>query len=616
VWFFKPPGATVALTWTFYEAIRKKTNVIQTGIESMEQQSFQNVNYLAIIKRRIHWLIWPSLFVFFGTCVIAILLPNMYKSEATILIESQQIRSDLIPSTVTTFADQRIQSIKQEVLSRSKLFDLVKKYDLYPQDRDKITADALMEKMTKSITIKPLSAAVTTGRSDRQAQMTIAFTVSFEGEEPSKVQAVVNDLASFFLAKNLQAMQDSAKGTSDFLDKQVQKARDVVEEMDEKVAVFKKAHLEELPEFMQLNIQKIDKLDEKIVNIDNQVVALQGQAMTTKYKLSFVNPYSAGGRALTDEEKLQQLQLNRMALKAKYSDDHPLVKSLQKEIDMLQASVAGYDDLPQKRARLAELERNLTQSLAKYTEQHPVVRRLTLEKEQLEKEIQAQGTEQVPKVNPGRITNPAYIELQSELDQINLRMASLEDEKRRLKAEEGEIYVKLRTMPGIEKEYQDLIIDRDNAKRNLNELQRKLQVAEVAQGMEEGQLGENFIITEPAYLPEDPFKPNRPAWMMLGLILGIGTGFVMAAFKEGTDHSIWGPEHLQRLTGFPPLTTIPTIITPRYRRKKVLRSFSVAVVGVFLLAGGLAVFHYTVMDFYVLHAKVTRLLSERLFIYF
>jgi succinoglycan biosynthesis transport protein ExoP len=582
----------------------------------MEQPPFQNVDYAAIIKRRVHWLIWPSLLVFFGTCVIAILLPNIYKSEANILIESQQVRSDLVPSTVTTLADQRIEAIKQEVLSRSKLFDLVKKYDLYPEDRDTITADALMKKMTKSIAVKPLSAAITTGRSDRPSQMTIAFTVSFEGEEPAKVQAVVNDLASFFLAKNLKAMQESAEGTSDFLEKQVQKARDVVAELDEQVAVFKKAHLEELPEFMQLNIQKIDKLDEKVAHIDSQIIALQEQAMTAKYKLSFVNPYSAGGRTLTDEEKLQQLQLNRMELKAKYSDDHPLVKSLQNEIDMLQASVAQYDDVPQKRARLAELERNLTQSLAKYTEQHPVVRRLTMEKEQLEKEIQTQGTEQVTKVNPSKITNPAYIELQSELDRINLRMASLEDEKRKLKSEEGEVYVKLRTMPGIEKQYQDLIIDRDNAKRNLNELQKKLQVAEVAQGMEEGQLGENFTIAEPAYLPEEPYKPNRPAWMMLGLILGIGAGFGMAAMKEYSDHSIRAPEHLQKLTGVPTLATIPTIVTPRYRRKKVLRSFSIALAGVFLLAGGLVFFHFAVMDFYVFQAKVTRLLGERLFIYF
>lgn len=225
------------------------------------QQAQLSIDYLAILRRRIHWLIWPALLVFLAAVAVAISLPNVYKSEAVIMIEEQRIAEGLVPSTVTTYADQRIQTIKREAMGRSKILDLVKKFDLYPDQRQKISTDALVKKVKESISITPLSAAVETRRSNRPSFVTIAFILSFEGKSPRKVQAVVNDLAAFFLAKNLKARQSTAKGTTDFLQKQAEKAKQSVSELDKKIARFKEAHIEELPEFMQLNLQKVEKIN-------------------------------------------------------------------------------------------------------------------------------------------------------------------------------------------------------------------------------------------------------------------------------------------------------------------------------------------------------------------
>jgi uncharacterized protein involved in exopolysaccharide biosynthesis len=250
-----------------------------------------------------------------------------------------------------------------------------------------------------------------------------------------------------------------------------------------------------------------------------------------------------------------------------------------------------------------------------------VVRRIKAEIREIEKGIeQAESNgnniaEPTP-VNIRNVTNPAYINLQSELDRINLRLTSLDIEKKKLMEEEEQIYAKLRTMPDVEKRYKDLLMDRDNVKRNLNELQKKLQVAMVAEGMEEGQLGENFTVTEPAFLPEEPFKPNRMAIMLLGLILGLGLSVGMAALKEYTDHSVRLPEEIERLTGQAVLALIPHIETPKERRKKMLKLISVPVAISAVLVTGTVLLHYLIMDLYILYDKMSKFLGDRFFIHF
>lgn len=586
------------------------------------QASQPTVDYMAVLQRRLHWLIWPPLFIFLAVTAVALALPNLYQSYATILIEGQQVTSDLVPSTVTTYADQRIQSIKQEVMSRSNILNLVKRFDLYPKVREKISTDTLVSKVAQAITVKPLSAAVKTGHSDRPALVTIAFTLAFEEKSPHKAQAVVNDLTSFFSAKNLAARQASARGTTEFLEKQVEKANESLTELTEEIAEFKEAHLEELPEFMRMNLQKVEKIDNRIYNIEQQMLSLKEQAISIQYKLAFINPYSSAGRVLSDVEKLQQLNLQYAEFKAKYSEDHPKVRALKKEINILSNTVGQIHDLSQKRERLDQLEQNLIQSMSRYSDQHPVVIRIKAEIHELQKEIEATETNangtaaETPKLNIQNVTNPGYINLQSELDRINFRLTSLQSEKRTLMEEEEEIYVKLRTMPDVEKEYQDLLMDRESAKRNVAGLQKKLQVATVAEGMEEGLLGERFTITEPAFLPDEPYGPNRIAIMVIGLVLGCGVGVGLAALREYSDHIIHMPEEVKTLTGVDVVSVIPYVQTDKERRKKRIKFVSIWSGTVIIMVGGITFFHYQIMDLYIFYDKLSKFLGDRFFVHF
>jgi uncharacterized protein involved in exopolysaccharide biosynthesis len=581
--------------------------------------------YITIVRRRIHWLIWPSLSVFLVVAAVALFLPNVFKSEAIILIEGTQVTEALVPTTVTTFADQRIQSISQQVMSRSKILELVQKFDLLPELRKKLSTDALVEQVKESIGITPISAEIKTASSNSPSFVTIAFKLSFEGRDPVKIQQVTSELTSFFLARNLKARQDSAKGTTDFLDKQVEKARETVAELELQIAAFKEAHLEELPEFMTLNLQRVEKINNDISDLNRELISLKEQDVSIRNQLAALDPYSESdprtSRVLTIGEQLRQLELKRAELKSRYSAEYPALKALEKEIQILQKSGQYSKGIAQKQERLRELEQESAQLTSKYSEEHPLVKRNQAETAELKKDITSLETSLARDAETARrdvrdATNPAYVNLKSELERMGIRLKSLEGERKRLAEEREHIYVKLKTMPGVEKKYRELTSDYDSAKVNLMELQRKMQVAKIAEGMEEGQLGEKFTMIEPPFLPEEPYKPNRTAIILIGLVLGVGLGAALVALKELGDHSIRRPEELERLTGRMVLTVIPTIQTPADRRKKVLKASSLMFSTVVVSVCGLVLFHYFVMDLYIFYDKLAKFFGQRFYFHF
>jgi polysaccharide biosynthesis transport protein len=576
-------------------------------------------DYTAIVRRRFHWLVWPAMAIFLAAATVALFLPNVFKSEAIILIEGKQVTDALVPTTVTSYADQRIQSISQQVMSRSKILDLVKKFNLYPNARKNITTDALVEMVKDSIGISPISAEIKSPRSNQPSLLTIAFQLSFEDKDPVKAQQVTNALASFYLAQNLEARQESAKGTTEFLEKQVEKTKETSATLEHELADFKKAHLEELPEFMQLNVQKIEKTNNDLSNASREIVSLREQEIAVRNQLSALNPYEGdkNSRVLTNSEQLQQLELKRAQLLAKYSPEHPTVKALEKEISILKEGGDYSKDVEEKRERLTELEQELAKLQAKYSDKHPTIKKTKAEIAQIKKDIAA-AEKNVASVNDKarEATNPAYITMKSELDRIVIRLKSLEEEKKRLTQDRKAIYAKLRTMPEVERKYRELNLEYENAKDNLIELQRKLQVAVIAEGMEEGRLGEKFTMIEPPYLPEEPYKPNRPAILIIGLILGLGCGIGSAAVKEFNDNSIRGPESIQKLTNYDILTVIPRIQTPAEIKKKHRKTLLLIII---LLATPillLGVIHFFVMDLYIVYEKIVRFLGERFMFHF
>ncbi len=581
----------------------------------MEEQTQDLAKIKGIIKRRKWWLILPFIATILLAGVICLILPNMYKSTATILIKNQQIPPTLVPSTVTSYAEQRIQTITQEVMSRARILNLIKKYNLLPDKRNELTTEEIVEKIRQRITIEPINAEINKENASRPVLMTIAFTVSYEDEDPKKAQLVTSEISSYYMEKNLESREAHAKGTTKFLQEQLKQVKSQLDQLETSLAEYRKKHLEELPEFTNLNMQKLEKLSSDISNIDMQVRSLEEQRATLVNKLASLDPYSgASDRVLSPEERLQQAKLERAQLLAKYSPKHPVVLAKNREIALLEKQVGQVNRIGYLKEQLHELRLKLADLKSKYSDKHPSVKAVKREIAQLEKEIRSLharggsgGTRKVADA-----TNPAYIALKSDLDKINVSISSLKAERKRLEKEMDEVYKKLHAMPEVAKKYNELETDYENSKAHYQELLQKLLTAKVSQGMEEDQLGETFQIIEPAFLPEKPDKPNRLAIMLIGVVLGMGVSVGMAALKEYTDKTIRDVETFEKITGTPVLSVIPRIVTPeektKRRRKRILAVAS-AFGGLIL---GLIIFHYFVMDLYVFYAKLTRFFQSKI----
>ena len=171
----------------------------------MENQGIDIRDYFNIIKRRSKFLLVPFLVISLLSIILAVVLPSVYRSIATILIEEQEIPSDLVRSTVTTFADQRIQVISQRIMTRSNLLELINKFDLYSKERKTKSEERILEKMRESIKVEPLSANVIDKRNGMPSLATIAFTLSFDNDNPALAQKVANELTSLFLKENIKS---------------------------------------------------------------------------------------------------------------------------------------------------------------------------------------------------------------------------------------------------------------------------------------------------------------------------------------------------------------------------------------------------------------------------
>ena len=576
----------------------------------------EDISKLKQILNRRKWcfiISFSTLFII--SILIALLLPNIYRSTATILIKSRQVPSDLVPSTVTSYAEQRIQSITQEIMSRARIIDLVKKYDLLPDEREKLTIDEIVEKIKNRIHVEPITAEIHSGSSyGRPTVLTIAFTVSYEDEDPKKAQLVTNEIASFYLEKNLESVKKYAKETTKFLEEQLKEVKNQIRELENKIAEFRKQHLEELPEFMSLNMQKLEKLNADIDNINMQIRSLEEQKATLENKLASIDPYAGSSqRVLSPEERLQQAKLELSQLLSKYSEKHPLVIAKKREVELLEKQSKKIKTLTELNTRLKELELKLSDLRSRYSEKHPLVKSVLREIKKVKKDIEKLSSEIAKsKLEIKDATNPAYIQIKSEIDRINVSISSLKAERKRLEKEVENIYKKLHAMPEVAKKYNELQLDYENAKAHYNELQKKLMLAKVAENLQEDRLGEKFEIIEPAFFPEEPYKPNRVAICLIGFVLSLGFSVGFVSLKEYTDKRIYDIDTVERLTGAKVLSVIPRIDTEEDIRRKRTKMLFGGALAFLVIVVAIALFHFLVMDLYVFWAKLTRFIQKRI----
>ena len=516
-------------------------------------------DYKDFLRRRKWYIIIPWLLISGIAAGIAYMLPPVYRSTATILIESQQVPPDLIRTTVTSYAEERINAITQQILSRQVLLDLVKKYNLYPEKQGKVPVEQILEEMRKDIQVEMVSAEVPDRRGGRPVTVNVAFTVSFEGKDPQKVMQVTNQLASYFLEYNLKMREGLAKRTTQVLEEQVEQYREVVNELEDKIAKFKREHMKEMPELAGLNYETERELRRQIESIDNQIATIKDRIIYLRGQLATISPESptaigSAGQLLDPVQRLKALKNEEISLAANLSPKHPDVIRIRREIKRLEEEIGSSGKRAELEGLLRLKESELQDLKSKVTEKHPDVRRLKKEIERLKREIRFAPVESSAQADLP--TNPAFINIQTQIKAAEIDLKGLYNKRQELEARWQEYIRRLEKMPEVEKQFRELTRDYETAQRKYAETMAKYLEAKQAQNLERAQASEKFTIIDPPQLPERPIKPNRLAIVLIGSVLGMGVGIGLAALMEMSDQTVRTPQDVLRATGKPVLATI------------------------------------------------------------
>jgi uncharacterized protein involved in exopolysaccharide biosynthesis len=571
-----------------------------------------------LIRRRKKTFIFTSVAIFLVSATVALVLPPVYQSESKIIIEGQQIPQDYVKTTITGYAEERLELIKQQIMSRSKLLEIVDRFNLYPDIKARYTTEEVLARMREAIMLKTISADIVDQKTGRPGVATIAFTLSYEGKEPNTVQKVSNALASLFLEEDMKARERMTSTTTNFLEEESEKFKEQMLLLEKQISDFKGMHMGELPQHNVINLQTLDRLERELERIESRIRSLQEKQVFLKGQLAMVDPLrpvvtDQGKMAGNPQERLKGLRLQLIGLQAKLSDKHPDIKRIKREIEELEAQVGRSDDSVEKVRRLKELETQLADTKGKLGPKHPDVIRLTKEVEvlsaQVDKLVTQKTATDIADDNPD---NPAYINLKIQLTTNEMDLKTTIQDKEQIKKELSEYQKKMENAPLVEKEYIALTRDYETAKHKYQELSSKLLTAKVAQGMEETQRGERFTITDPAPFPEKPYKPKRIAIILIGFVLAFGAGVGLAAAQEAFDFSVKSADEISELAGIPVLSVLPYMQSASEKRNKRIKAAVLAGTAIGLVVVALIVVDRMYMPLDILWIKVQQRMTAEL----
>ena len=565
----------------------------------------QNIGDITdIIKRRKFFILIPFVTIFTIGILTAFLLPSIYQASTTIMIQQQQIPSEFVQSTVQTVVEESLQIIAYQVMSRKKLLEIIERFGLYQDLLKRKTSEEVIEQMREDIKRNTMSTQVVNQQTGREAIITTAFELSYEGKNPQKVLNVANTLASLYMEQNLKDREERAKTTTDFMAAELTVLNESIDKLEEKIAVFKEKHLNALPEMNQINFRMVESIERDIENLEQQIKATNERKIFLTSQLTGIDPEML----ITDSKKrLEDYKSSYLLMSASLSKTHPDVIKVKREIDALEQEQKNREELSVKQDKLTELKTVLAEQLTKYSDQHPDIIKTKKIIKTLENEINKEKEEVISwKTDEEDPDNPAYISLNTQVETAEMEIETLQKKIETLKIKLKDYEKRLELAPRVELKYKLLTRDYDNAWQRYQETLHKQMLAKSAEAMEKSQKGQRFTIIDAAILPEKPYKPNRTAIVFIGFIFAVGIGGGLGALKEITDQSIRSENALSSLTTKPVLGVIAYIETKEDKRRKLIKSI-IWILAILTSTGlGIAGIHFFYKPLPVIWFKILR----------
>ena len=513
------------------EAINPKTiNSETTKPEIANPQGSQSTlsiyDYLEIGLRRKWYLIVPlvvSILVSFGVYQY---LPKVYRATTLILVQRQSVPEKYVQTTITDTVINRLNTISQEILSRTRLERVIEEFNLYQDLRKKVPMEEVVETMRKAVEVKV--------QEEKREPTQNSFTISFEGEEPRVVMIVTNKLASLVIEENLKVRELQAGGTSDFISKELLAMEDRLKHKEQEIRMYKERSMGHLPQQLDANLRILEQLQqqlrttsEKIKAAEDRSIMFQSQIEQLKRLEPRRDPLEEGliGQPIPEDPLVTQLKLLKRELasvQTRMKETHPDVIDLKKKIAALESRV-------EDRAKEGRPEG-----------EGIVVRNL-------------------PSPRLDSETERLYRQVTEQYNNAVLEVKRLNEEEKNLKEEIRLYQRRIEDTPKREQELVLLTRDYDMVKTNYQSLLDKNLQAQMAENLERKQKGEQFKILDPAVIPEKPIKPNRNKIFLIGCVLGLVLGLGLTWFRESLDQSFRRVPAVEDSLGIPVVATLPNL---------------------------------------------------------
>ena len=538
-----------------------------------------------IIRRRKKVFFSSFALIVFVCTVVAFVLPPVYKSEVMIVVENQEIPEEYVKSSITSFVSERLELLEQKIMSYSKLLEIIKNNHVYP---DLKTDGEMVTEMRDNIKILPIDISLRDRSGGKGGAATIAFKLSYEHKSPIKAKAIADILSNLYVEEDQKSRAKQASTTTLFLEKELDGLRQQVRLQEEKISSFKAANINQLPGSTGVFSQTVFRLEQELNGIDTRIRTIQEKIVYLKSQIGNIDRLvpiltENGKEASNPNNRLKYLRLQLIRMRSELSPKHPDIIRLKSEIAELEAQVGKGDMNTEKANRLIIVNKDIAELKAKFGDKHPDVIRLTKEAELLKKEIET--AQKTTTIDSEQTDNPGYMNIKAQIIVSESEIDALRAERVKVAKKLEDYQQRLEKAPFVDEEYNSLTLDYENAKKKFNEVSSKLHSARIAQEMDTSERGERFRIDYPANLPDKPSKPNRLLIILMGFVLGVGFGVILAALIEGLDSSVKATHELESLFGVPVLATVSFVDSPlqkKLRRSKHLKM--VATVLVIILA--------------------------------
>jgi len=502
-------------------------------------------DYLSIVKRR-----WLSIVATFFIALLAIVffgfrLPPVYSAEGIIGIESPTISKSAIgdnigQATRAKYVDEQVDKLKQKILSRENLIRLNEKHGLFPAlTKPADIAEALGE------SFKLLSQTKSTDGTSWSEKVTVGFSVEFKYSDPDKTYQVTNDVIAQLLDQNSKDRTQRVTETTRFLTVELNKLKDELEVVENKVAAYKQKHANSLPQHQKMHMASLDQMRASLKDIEIEYKTTQEELRYLDVELltanSRANNGGTGGAEAVSELDKARAELARS--KVLYKDTHPTIRALKRKVALLEQAKATPKNKPKKV--------NLAVELA------------------------------VAKIN-------------TQIETAKVRLTSLAQEKRSMQSSIARLKKQVIEIPQVERGLTTLLRDYENAKRKYEEVKAKQVNAKIAENLELNNKAERFVLIHSPDYPQHKLNLSKSKILILGLIASMVLGLGMAMLLEMMDKRVRGQSTLTALINAKPIAIVPYINTQEEVTKKrnLLNLFYLLLVALVVLVLVLVIVHF------------------------